>query len=151
MNILYNTTYSDPLKNNCMLEVIYDGYTVVGNSDGYINGVPNPDGYIDGYQIDGYHLTVNDGYVVFSSTTYYIPTTEIVIPLPFPIKVMGYICLDVHDNNSPCILIDEVNPPNTGYQFNDGNYKPIDVFFRVYKFDLNNQIIRFLRIVQRGA
>lgn len=127
MNILYNTIYSDQSLNYCDLTVIDDGY-----------------------QSDGYHITVNDGYVVFAKTTYFIPTTEIVIPLQFAAKVMGFICLDIHNNNLPCILIDEVNPPSTGYQFNDGNYKFIDVFFRVSKTDLNNQTIKFLRIVPRS-
>jgi hypothetical protein len=128
MNILYNTVYSDPLKNSCMLTVIDDGY-----------------------QVDGYHLSVSDGYITFASKTYFMPATEIVIPLPFPSMVKGYFCLDVHNNNLPCILVDEINAPSTGYNFADGNYKFIDTFFKASSINLNNQTIKFLRIVQRGA
>ena len=102
----------------------------------------------DGYQIDGYHLTISDGYFTLASETHYVPETEIVIPVPFPNAVNIYACLDLNNNNEPCILVDEILPGHSPFTFKDStHYKLLDSLARISKKDLENQQISFLRII----
>jgi len=96
----------------------------------------------DGYQSDGYHL--------YSKVRYNMPQTEIVIPLPFPNSVRGYFCLDGYSSNAPTILVDELRGTDKPYDFKDGHYKFIDLFFNASIVDLNKQTITFLHILPRS-
>jgi len=127
MNILYKTVYSDSAINYCNLQVTDDGY-----------------------QSDGYHLIVGDGYIMYSKVRYNMPQTEIVIPLPFPNSVRGYFCLDGYSSNAPTILVDELRGTDKPYDFKDGHYKFIDLFFNASIVDLNKQTITFLHILPRS-
>jgi len=102
----------------------------------------------DGYHVDGYHLIIADGYIVLSSVTYFIPETEVIIPLPFPNSVNIYACLDLTNHNEPCIVIDEVYDPHSPYRFNgSAHYKLLESLARISKTDLENESISFLKII----
>jgi hypothetical protein len=102
----------------------------------------------DGYHVDGYHLIVNDGYITVGSSNYFLPQTEVIIPLPFPNSVNIYACLDLTNHNEPCIVIDEVYDPHSPYRFNgSAHYKLLESLARISKTDLENQSISFLKII----
>jgi hypothetical protein len=102
----------------------------------------------DGYHVDGYHLTISDGYATMTSTTYFVPETEVIIPLPFPNLVNISLCLDLTNGNEPCIVVDEVYSGHTPYKF-DGSthYRLIESLAKISKTDLENQSISFLNII----
>jgi len=122
-------------------------YTNVYTTDLTINSLNLTCTY-DGYHTDGYHLGISDGYVTASSTSYFVPETEVVIPLPFPDLVNIYICLDLTNHNAPCIVVDEVFSGHHPYIF-DGSthYKLLNSLARISKTDLENQSISFLKII----
>jgi hypothetical protein len=122
-------------------------YTNVYTTDLTINSLNLTCTY-DGYHVDGYHLIIGDGYITSASVTYFMPETEVVIPLPFPNSVNIYACLDLTNHNVPCIVVDEVYTGHRPYIF-DGSthYKLINSLARISKTDLENQSISFLKII----
>jgi|SRR5271165_3042328 len=102
----------------------------------------------DGYHVDGYHLIVGDGYITVASNTYFIPETEVVIPLPFPNSVNIFACLDLSNHDEPCILVDEVFDGHYRYSFSGStHYRLLESLARISKMDLENQSISFLNII----